>query len=319
MKVVVTGAAGYVGAQTVLALHDAGHEVMAIDVAPLPPAIAAVCSQFLLQDFACVTALDWIQFHEPQAVIHCAALSTVAPSMNNPSSYYDTNVVGTKHLIDTVRQMPGVRFVFSSSAAVYGEPIMTPCHEVDPCEPINPYGETKLVIERLLANYFRAYGQSYVAFRYFNVAGADSQGRAGPHLDGSHIIERALQSVLKRQVFELYGTDYPTRDGTCVRDYVHVEDVAQAHVMALDRQVESGVYNLGSDRGVSNREVIAAVERATDHAVTVLEADRRPGDPAQLTASPERWIRTTNGAWQTHSLDDMIASAWQWYQYRSAS
>jgi UDP-glucose 4-epimerase len=314
MKVIVTGAAGYVGAQTVLALHDAGHEVLSIDVAPLPPAIAAVCSQFLLQDFASSTALNWIQHYRPQAVIHCAALSTVGPSMTDPAGYYDVNVVKTKQLIDTVREIAGARFVFSSSAAVYGEPIMTPCHEVDPCDPINPYGETKLVIERMLANYYRAYGQEYVAFRYFNVAGADSAGRAGPHSDGSHIIERALQSVRQQQVFELYGTDYPTADGTCVRDYVHVEDVACAHVMALDHQVESGVYNLGSDRGVSNREVIAAVEKVTGHAVTVVEAVRRSGDPAQLTASPARWIRTTNGAWQAHSLDDMIASAWKWYQ-----
>lgn len=314
MKVCVTGAAGYVGSQTVLALSDAGHEVLAIDHVPLPKAVSAVCAQQLIQNFASDTALDWIRYHQPQAVIHCAAESTVGPSMTNPSSYYDVNVVGTKRLIDTVRQMPGVKFVFSSSAAVYGEPIMTPCHEVDPCEPINPYGETKLVIERLLASYFRAYGQEYVAFRYFNVAGADSQGRAGPHRDGSHIIERALQSVIQGTMFELYGTNYPTRDGTCVRDYVHVEDVAQAHVMALDTSVESGVYNLGSDLGVSNLEVISAVERVTGHTLTVKPCAQRAGDPAQLTASPTRWVTTTKGLWQAQSLDSMIASALAWYQ-----
>jgi UDP-glucose-4-epimerase GalE len=314
MKVVVTGAAGYVGSQTVLALSDAGHEVLAIDHVSLPKAVSAVCAQQLIQNFASDTALDWVRYHQPQAVIHCAAESTVGPSMTNPSSYYDVNVVGTKRLIDTVRQMPGVKFVFSSSAAVYGEPIMTPCHEVDPCEPINPYGETKLVIERLLASYFRAYGQEYVAFRYFNVAGADSQGRAGPHRDGSHIIERALQSVIQGTMFELYGTNYPTRDGTCVRDYVHVEDVAQAHVMALDASVESGVYNLGSDLGVSNLEVISAVERVTGHTLTVKPCAQRAGDPAQLTASPTRWVTTTKGLWQAQSLDSMIASALAWYQ-----
>lgn len=314
MKVVVTGAAGYVGSQTVLALSDAGHEVLAIDHVSLPKAVGAVCAQQLIQNFASDTALDWVRYHQPQAVIHCAAESTVGPSMTNPSSYYDVNVVGTKRLIDTVRQMPGVKFVFSSSAAVYGEPIMTPCHEVDPCEPINPYGETKLVIERLLASYFRAYGQEYVAFRYFNVAGADGQGRAGPHRNGSHIIERALQSVIQGTTFELYGTDYATRDGTCVRDYVHVEDVAQAHVMALNSDIESGVYNLGSDQGVSNLEVLAAVHRVTGQAVTVQHCDRRLGDPEQLTASPARWIATTKSGWKPQSLDSMIFSAWTWYQ-----
>lgn len=314
MKVVVTGAAGYVGSQTVLALSDAGHQVWAIDRLALPAAVAAVCDKQLIQDFGSDTALDWIRYHRPQAVIHCAAASTVGPSMTNPSSYYDVNVVATKRLIDTVRQLPGCRFVFSSSAAVYGEPIMTPCHEVDPCEPINPYGETKLVIERLLASYFRAYGQSYVAFRYFNVAGADSQGRVGPHVDGSHIIERALQSVKQGTTFELYGTDYPTPDGTCVRDYVHVEDVAQAHVMALDAKIEPGVYNLGTDQGHSNRQIIDAVLRVTQQSPVVIEAPRRAGDPAQLTASPARWIAATKGAWQARSLDSMISTAWAWYQ-----
>jgi UDP-glucose 4-epimerase len=311
-RVVVTGAAGYIGRQTVLALLDAGHQVLGIDTVAVA---AQEHYQHVQEDFSADTALTSIIAFQPHAVIHCAAESTVAPSLVDPAGYYEVNVVKTKHLIDIVRRaLPATRFIFSSSAAVYGEPIMTPCHEVDPCDPINPYGETKLVIERLLAHYYRAYGFDYVAFRYFNVAGADRAGRAGPHYNGSHIMERALGAAQSQQTFELYGTDYPTPDGTCVRDYVHVEDVARAHVMALNLEIETGVYNLGTDHGCSNLEIVNAVQRVTGKTLVIVSAPKRPGDPAMLTASPTRWITATQGQWQPQSLDAMISTAWAWYQ-----
>lgn len=316
-RVVVTGASGYIGSQTVLALLDAGHEVLGIDTVAVTAKGVSENSKYqhVLEDFASDLSFKQIVIFRPHAVIHCAACSTVGPSMTDPAGYYETNVIKTKQMIDLVRRtMPRVRIVFSSSAAVYGEPIMTPCHEVDPCEPINPYGETKLVIERMLAHYYRAYGLEYVAFRYFNVAGADRHGRAGPHQHGSHIMERALQAANNNQQFDLYGTDYPTPDGTCVRDYVHVEDVAQAHVMALDNSIEAGVYNLGSDQGHSNRQVIDAITQTIGKSLTVTETARRAGDPAMLTASPARWIAATKSSWKPSGLDVMISTAQAWYQ-----
>jgi UDP-glucose 4-epimerase len=191
--------------------------------------------------------------------------------------------------------MPKTRFIFSSSAAVYGEPIMTPCHEVDPCEPISPYGDSKLMVEKIMAAYHTAYNLDYVAFRYFNACGADSQIRHGQTEDATHIIARVLAAIKNDKEFTLNGVDYSTPDGTCVRDYVHVEDIARAHVMALDAEIPAGVYNLGSNNGTSNREIIAAAERITGRKLKVVLGDARPGDPAVLTASAAKFGRVGEG------------------------
>jgi len=209
--------------------------------------------------------------------------------------------------------LPRTRLIFSSSAAVYGEPIMNPCHEVDPKEPVSPYGESKLMIEQILASYHRAYGLDYVAFRYFNACGADSQGRHGQEPGATHIIARVLESIRDGQEFVLNGIDYATPDGTCVRDYVHVEDIARAHVLALDRRVESGIYNLGTSQGISNREIIDTAQQTTGSAVVIRVGEKRPGDPPILTASAEKFNRYTN-EWRRHNLDDMIGHAWAWYK-----
>jgi UDP-glucose 4-epimerase len=223
-------------------------------------------------------------------------------------------VVKTLNLLNIVMAaIPRARFIFSSSAAVYGEPVMTPCHEVDPKEPISPYGESKLMVEQILASYHRAYGLDYVAFRYFNACGADSQGRHGQEPGATHIIARVLESIADGKEFTLNGIDYATPDGTCVRDYVHVEDIARAHRLALDPQVEPGVYNLGTSTGVSNQEIITQAQQVTGHAVIMNIGPARPGDPPVLTASAAKIDEISGGAWRHHDLHDMISHAWAWY------
>jgi UDP-glucose 4-epimerase len=208
--------------------------------------------------------------------------------------------------------VPRARFIFSSSAAVYGEPVMTPCHEVDPREPISPYGQSKLMVEQILESYHRAYGLDYVAFRYFNACGADSQGRHGQEPGATHIIARVLESIRDRTEFVLNGTNYPTPDGTCIRDYVHVEDIARAHALALDPAVPAGVYNLGSGSGSSNQEIITAAERITGKKLKIVSGKQRDGDPPLLTASAGKFNSVVD-QWQHHDLDTMISHAWAWY------
>jgi UDP-glucose 4-epimerase len=222
-------------------------------------------------------------------------------------------VIKTIRLLDLVTNaLPRTRVIFSSSASVYGEPILNTCSEVDPCEPISPYGESKHMIEQVLASYHRAYNLDYVEFRYFNACGADPQGRHGQEPDATHIIARVLESIRDNQEFTLYGDNYPTADGTCVRDYVHVDDIARAHVLALNHAIPSGVYNLGSNTGTSNREIIAAAERITGRPLTITVGEQRVGDPPMLTASSDKF-NAVAGAWQLHNLDDMIQHAWTWY------
>jgi len=189
---------------------------------------------------------------------------------------------------------------------------MNPCHEVDPCEPISPYGESKRMIELMLASYRRAYNLDYVAFRYFNACGADPSGKHGQEPGATHIIARVLESLRDDREFVLNGVDYDTPDGTCVRDYVHVDDIARAHVMALDNNtVPAGIYNLGSHTGISNAEIILTAERVTGRKLRVQSSDRRQGDPAMLTASAEKFDKLVT--WRQYNLDDIITHAWQWY------
>mgnify|MGYP000621827012 CR=1 FL=1 len=228
--VIVTGSAGYIGGQTMLALKDAGHEVYGIDRREPPKHLRGVPNGFLYQDFASDVALSWIIQKQPNAIIHCAGTSLVGPSVKNPSEYYNNNVAKTLKLLDIVKQsMPRCRLVFSSSAATYGEPIMNPIHEVDPKEPVSPYGESKLMIDMMLESYHRAYGTDYVSFRYFNACGADPQGRHGQEPGATHLIAKFLEAARDDGQFRIYGDDYPTTDGTCIRDYVDVRQLAKAH------------------------------------------------------------------------------------------
>jgi UDP-glucose 4-epimerase len=312
MKIVVTGSAGYIGGQIALQLRDAGHNVIGIDRVEPPEHLRRVVDLFFLQDFASDVALSRIVQQQPDAIIHCAGTSLVGPSLASPAEYFNNNVVKTIKLLDTVRtELPNTRFIFSSSAATYGEPIMTPCHEVDPCEPISPYGDSKLMIERVLTAYHQAYNLEYVAFRYFNACGADTQARHGQASGATHIIARVLESLRDNQEFTLYGNDYPTADGTCIRDYVHVDDIARAHALALSSDVPAGIYNLASNTGTSNKEIIAAAERITGKTLKVVDNTARAGDPPVLTASADKFARVA--VWKQYTLDDMIQHAWNWY------
>jgi UDP-glucose-4-epimerase GalE len=311
--VMVTGAAGYIGGQTMLALQTQGFKVLGIDTRIFPHHLKSVPDLFLQEDFANKYALDAIADHRPHAIIHCAGTSLVGPSVTNPELYYRNNFVKTKTLLDyLVKSNIKARVIFSSSAATYGNPVMTPCSEEDPTMPVSPYGESKLMIEMMLRSYQQAYGIDYVAFRYFNACGADSQARHGQEPNATHIIARVLESIRDNKPFTLYGDTYPTPDGTCVRDYVHVDDIARAHVMAVDRTVPSSVYNLGTSNGASNREIIAMAERVTGQKVDVRIGPIRAGDPDVLTASAALFNNTTTWVPQ-YNLEEMVRHAWAWY------
>jgi UDP-glucose 4-epimerase len=313
MMVVVTGAAGYIGGEISLLLKDAGHTVMGIDRRPCPAHLKDAFDQFVQADFDSDESYRELIKAQPSAIVHCAGTSLVGPSIKHPSDYYHNNVVKTLNLLNIMHSaLPKTRLIFSSSAAVYGEPIMNPCHEVDPKEPVSPYGESKLMVEQILASYHRAYGLDYVAFRYFNACGADSQGRHGQEPGATHIIARVLESIRDSQEFTLNGINYPTHDGTCVRDYVHVEDIARAHVLALDRQVVPGVYNLGTSHGVSNREIIDTAQQVTGTAVVICVGERREGDPPVLTANADQFGRYSHD-WKQYNLLDIVQHAWKWY------
>jgi len=313
MNVVVTGVAGYIGGQIALQLKGAGHTVIGIDRRPLQKHQVGQLDNFLQADFDSDIAYKKLLETQPNAIVHCAGTSLVGPSIKKPSEYYSNNVSKTMNLLNFIVQaLPKIRFIFSSSAAVYGEPIMPPCHEVDPTEPVSPYGESKLMVEMMLESYHKAYNLDYVAFRYFNACGADMQARHGQEPGATHIIARVLESLRDDTPFTLYGTDYATEDGTCVRDYVHVQDIADAHVSALYDNLEPGVYNLGTNQGTSNAEIIKAAVRITGRQLKVVVGNKRDGDPAVLTASANKFGRVYKD-WQKYTLDDMITHAWKWY------
>ena len=311
--VVVTGVSGYIGGQTALMLKDQGHKVFGVDIQQPSTEIFDALTGFSHTDFTDQICFNMIDNVAPDAIIHCAGTSLVGPSILNPEAYYHNNFVKTlimlNHLINNGSK---ARIIFSSSAAVYGDPVMTPCQEEDPPMPISPYGESKHMVEMMLSSYQHAYNIDYVAFRYFNAAGADAQGRHGQAPGATHIIARVLESIRDEQPFTLYGTDYPTEDGTCVRDYVHVEDIARAHVMAIDSKVYPGVYNLSNNVGISNRGIISAAEKITGKKLSVVSGPVRAGDPATLTASADRFDQV-GGSWRKYGLDDIIVHAWAWY------
>jgi len=313
LRIIVTGGAGYIGGQTVLKLLDAGHSVFAIDRSMESNPLRDCGAKWLTGDFAGEVALDNIKTFQPDAIIHCAGTSLVGPSMTNPAEYYNNNFVKTQHLLNfllTLKSPP--RFIFSSSAATYGNPVMTPCQETDPTDPISPYGQSKLMIDWMLESYHQAYNLNYVSFRYFNACGADSQARHGQRPQATHIIARVLESIRDGKEFMLNGTNYSTADGTCVRDYIHVEDLADAHIAACDRAVPVGMYNLGTSTGHSNREIVAMAETVTGQRVDLKVADARPGDPAVLTADSNKFMKVC--AWQPKfRLEDMVRHAWAWY------
>jgi len=313
MKVIVTGAAGFIGGQTVLRLLEAGHSVYAIDRVIPSKQLLDSGANWLTGDFSGEIALESIQPFQPDAIVHCAGTSLVGPSVMDPQEYYNNNFVKTKQLLDhLVQHRINTRVIFSSSAATYGEPVITPIDESFPELPISPYGESKLMIDMMLKSYHRAYGLDYVSFRYFNACGADPEGRHGQAPGATHLIARFLEATRDKGTFKIYGVDYPTIDGTCVRDYVHVDDIARAHALAIYHNVPTGVYNLGSNQGTSVKQVIERAIAIVEQRPEIQFGAARPGDPPVLTASAVKF-NLLAGAWRHHSLDDMIQHAWAWY------
>lgn len=313
-KVLVTGVSGYIGGQTALMLKDQGHDVYGIDVVVPSDNISGVLTEFCRGDIIEFSSLDLISKVVPDAIIHCAGTSLVGPSVKHPEDYYHNNFVKALVLLNyLINANLSPRIIFSSSAAVYGDPVMTPCNELDPPLPISPYGESKYMVEMMLKSYHLAYNVDYVAFRYFNAAGADSQGRHGQAPGGTHIISRVLESIRDDQEFVLYGDTMSTADGTCIRDYVHVEDIAAAHILALDKtKVEPDIYNLGNETGVSNKEIMSTAERITQRTLKSSTTSARPGDPVELRADPSKF-KSASGWTAKYSVDDMIQHAWTWY------
>ena len=325
MRVMVTGGAGYIGSVVAQELLDTGHNVVVYDnlskghVDAVPPEATLVAAD--LRDRGTLhTALD---HHQIDAVIHLAASSLVGESMADPGKYYRDNLVAGLDLLDAMAEAQLKLLIFSSTAAVYGEPAKQPIEEGDPLAPTNPYGETKLAFERALRWYEHAHGLRHLSLRYFNAAGA-SGGLGERHDPETHLIPIALQAAVgQRAEVAIFGDDYPTRDGTCVRDYVHVADLARAHVLGLEAlhggNAVSGAYNLGcGGEGYSVREVIDTVARVTGRRVPVRVTARRGGDPAVLVASSERIRRDLHWKPRQQNLETIVDSAWKWMQRAAA-
>lgn len=314
MKIVVTGSAGYIGGQTVLQLKQNGYTVVGIDRDEHAPALAELLDYTIERDYASAESLAQIVEHQPDAIVHCAGSSLVGPSVRDPRDYYENNFVKTQRLANALiyHNLHSCRIVFSSSASVYGIPVMTPCQEEDPSLPISPYGESKMMTEMMLNSYRTAYGLSSINLRYFNASGADPQGRHGQKQDATHIFPRILGAIRNNEKFSLFGTKFKTDDGTCIRDYVHVSDIADAHVLAINTVVPDGTYNLASEHGYSNLEVIDVCEQVTGKKVKVKTEEPRAGDPATLFANSIKF-RDAAGWQPRYNLKEIAEHAWHWH------
>ena len=319
--VLVTGGAGYIGSHAVKALRAAGHGVVVYDDLSAGHR-AAVRGAPLVEGDVRETArlADALRGHGVAAVMHFAALLSVEESVRDPARYYEHNVRGGLSVLGAMRAGGVSRLVLSSSCAVYGNPVTTPMGEDHPTDPINAYGDSKLTVEHALRHYGRAYGLRSIALRYFNAAGADPDGDLGEDHDPEiHLIPRAIEAARGGAPLRVFGDDYPTADGTCQRDYVHVSDIAEAHVRALEALgAGSGeaarVYNLGTGAPHSVREVIRSVERVTGRRVPAEPAPRRPGDPPVLFAAAGRIGRDLDWRPAHTDLDDIVATAWRWHE-----
>lgn len=319
MTVLVTGGAGYIGSHMVLALLDAGEKVVVVDNLStgfrwaVPPAATLVVGDAGDQDLLRTV----IRKHAVKSIIHFAGSIVVPDSVADPLGYYHNNTVKSRALMEVAVEMGVKNFIFSSTAAVYGNPKVTPVAEDAELKPMSPYGSSKLMTEIMLADTARAHDFRYVALRYFNVAGADPQGRSGQSTPrATHLIKVACETALgKRKSMEVYGTDYPTADGTCVRDYIHVSDLARAHLAALKYLRKDGapdVFNCGYSRGYSVHQVIGAVKKASGQDFEVSLSPRRPGDPAAIVAASDKIRRTLGWQPQHDNLDLIVTGALAW-------
>lgn len=320
MTILVTGGAGYIGSHTVLYLKEQGEDVIVLDSLQKGHKGALLETKYYEGHLEDQSLLDKVFTENTiEAVIHFAADSLVGESVENPLKYYENNVIGTYHLVKKMVEHNVKNIVFSSTAATYGEPDSIPIQESDATIPTNPYGETKLAIEKMLKWSDQAYGLKSVCLRYFNAAGADPEGRIGEdHDPESHLIPIVLQVALgQRDNVKMFGDDYATEDGTCIRDYIHVLDLAQAHYQAvkkLKETNESGIYNLGNGKGFSVKQVIDTCRKVTGHAIPAEVAPRRAGDPAVLIASSEKARKELGWEPQFAELETMVAHAWEWHR-----
>jgi len=327
MRILVTGGAGYIGGVVTDHLLRAGHTVTVVDnlIMGWREAVPAE-AEFVQADMGDEAALDQLfSSHGFDAVMHFAALIEAGESVKHPEQYFENNSARTLTLLRVMLEHQVSRFVFSSTAAVYGEPQSVPIVEEHPLFPTNAYGESKLIVERMLGWFHSAHGLRYASLRYFNAAGA-TPARGEAHRSESHLIPLILQVPLgQREAFSIFGTDYPTQDGTCVRDFIHVDDLASAHLLALQglETHETLICNLGSGSGFSVREIVAIARKVTGHDIPVIERPRRAGDPAVLIASSEKIRRVLGWNPQYADVESIVASAWEWHKshprgYRSA-
>ncbi|GAE35253.1 UDP-glucose 4-epimerase GalE [Halalkalibacter akibai] len=320
MSILITGGAGYIGSHTVLYFRDQGEDVIVLDNLEKGHEQALLGTTFYkgsIQDEALLSQI--FKKHTIEAVIHFAASSLVGESVAKPLDYYENNVLGTQKLVKQMINHDVKQIVFSSTAATYGEPKNIPIQETDPTNPTSPYGETKLAIEKLFQWCDEAYGLKSICLRYFNAAGADPQGRIGEdHTPESHLIPIVLQVALgQRKNVQIFGDDYQTKDGSCVRDYIHVIDLAAAHFLALQKlrqDPKTAIYNLGNGKGFTVKEVIETCRVVTSHPIPTVVSDRRAGDPATLIASAE--LAASELGWKPNypELETIVQHAWKWHE-----
>lgn len=318
MKILITGGAGYVGSAALRHIAGLGHDVLAYDnlVEGHPKAVGD--NPLVVGDIADTERLtETLREFEADAVMHFAAATNVGESVENPEYHYRNNVGGTLSLLCAMREAGVKRMLFSSTSSTYGLTDRVPMDEDTPQQPMNPYACSKMAVEWMIHDFAHAYGLGYTLLRYFNACGADPGGDFGEYHDPeTHIIPRVLQVVLgQREVFEVYGTDYPTRDGTCLRDYVHIDDLAQAHLLAIEATLPEtrDVFNIGSGTGYTVNEVIDACERVTGEKIARNNGPRRPGDPTALVCDPAKLKARLGWKPEYNSIEDIIETAWKWH------
>ncbi len=319
LNILVVGGCGYIGTHMVKALIDAGHHPVTLDDLSSGHRSLLPGGDFIEGSIANTAVLDEVfTSRRIDAVMHFAAFIEVGESVRDPLKYYGNNFTGTANLLSAMIRHKVRRFVFSSSAAVYGEPEYTPIDEGHPLNPASPYGETKLWVEKMLSACDRAHGMRAISLRYFNAAGADESGKIGErHEPESHLIPLALAVARgERENIKIFGVDYPTPDGTCIRDFIHVSDLVSAHLAAIVALMDgagSNVYNLGNSRGTSVRAIIDTARRVSGQAIPVVEDQRRPGDPAVLIAGSNKIKHDLNWQPRFENIEDIVRTAWRWH------
>jgi UDP-glucose 4-epimerase len=317
--ILITGGAGYIGSHVCKELLRLGHQPIVYDNLQTGHREATRHGQLIQGDLGDTKKLrETFESLSINSIMHFAADCQVGESIENPLKYFNNNIKNSLQLVETMMEFNVTKFIFSSSAAVYGEPRQIPIPEEHPCLPVNPYGETKWIFERVLQKLHESKKLNYISLRYFNAAGADPDGELGEdHSPETHLIPISILAAINGKTIPIFGTDYDTPDGTCIRDYIHVTDLANAHILALERLesgAASGTYNLGNGNGYSVKEVIETVGEVTGMKVKAIETPRRPGDPARLVASSEKIKKELGWRPQYPELSTIVNTAWQWHR-----